>query len=107
MSDGLIGVASTRSTTSSAAGSGVATRASESSSSPLSLTRERSWSPSRGTLEFMSFAFREVGESYHHNAPIRVFALDTLITDRDYSSMDVNSPLGQTVHALPCLAEPT
>jgi hypothetical protein len=42
MSDGLIGVASTRKTTSSAAGSGVATRNKESSSSPLACTRERS-----------------------------------------------------------------
>ena len=42
MSEGLIGVASTRSTTSSAAGSGVATRCSESSSSPFALMSERS-----------------------------------------------------------------
>ena len=65
MSDGLIGVASTRSTTSSAAGAGVATRASDSSSSPLSLTMERSWSPSRGVSTFMGFTFRGVAESYH------------------------------------------
>ena len=68
MSDGLIGVASTRSTTSSAAGAGVATRASESSSSPLSLTRERSWSPSGGRLAVMGCTFRGMDESYHHEA---------------------------------------
>src|SRR5581483_7540551 len=44
-SDGLIGVASTRTTTSSAPGSGVGTFISESSSSPLFLIRERSCNP--------------------------------------------------------------
>src|ERR1700761_3297914 len=44
-SEGLIGVASTRTTTSSAFGSGVGTLKSESSSSPLFLIRERSCSP--------------------------------------------------------------
>src|SRR5437763_6029905 len=44
-SDGLIGEASTRTTTSSSAGSGVGTLASESSSSPLFLSNERSCSP--------------------------------------------------------------
>jgi len=32
-----------------------------------------------------------VDESYHRPR-IRVFALDTLITNGDYSSMDVNRP---------------
>ena len=41
-SDGLIGVASTRTTTSSSAGSGVGTSTSDSSSSPLFLSSERS-----------------------------------------------------------------
>src|SRR6478735_563674 len=44
-SDGLIGEASTRTTTSSSAGSGVGTLASEISSSPLFLSSERSCSP--------------------------------------------------------------
>ena len=44
-SDGLIGVASTRTTTSSAAGSGVGIRCSDNSSSPLFLTSDRSWRP--------------------------------------------------------------
>src|SRR6478735_5509960 len=44
-SDGLIGVASTRTTTSSSAGSGVGTLASDSSSSPLFFNSERSCSP--------------------------------------------------------------
>ena len=44
-SDGLIGAASTRTTTSSAAGSGVGTSTSEISSSPLFLISERSCSP--------------------------------------------------------------
>ena len=44
-SDGLIGVASTRTTTSSSAGSGVGTFTSDSSSSPLFLSSERSCSP--------------------------------------------------------------
>src|SRR6202167_2595954 len=45
MSVGLIGAASTRTTTSSAPGLGVGMTTSESSSSPLLLTRERSCSP--------------------------------------------------------------
>src|SRR5271169_432818 len=45
MSVGLIGAASTRTTTSSAPGFGVGMATSESSSSPLLLTRERSCSP--------------------------------------------------------------
>jgi hypothetical protein len=38
----------------------------------------------------MGFTFRGVGESYHQGR-VRVFALDTLITNADDSSMDVNS----------------
>jgi hypothetical protein len=45
MSDGLMGVASMRTMTSSAAGSGVGTSCSEISSSPSALMSERSWSP--------------------------------------------------------------
>ena len=41
-SDGLIGLASTRTTTSSGGGAGIATLTSESSSSPFLLTSERS-----------------------------------------------------------------
>ena len=44
-SDGLIGVASTLTTTWSGPGSGIGTSASDSSSSPLLLIRERSCSP--------------------------------------------------------------
>src|SRR2546430_8899162 len=49
-SDGLIGVASTRTTTSSSAGSGVGTSTSDSSSSPLFLSSERSCSPLLSSL---------------------------------------------------------
>src|SRR5512143_2395672 len=52
-SDGLIGVASTRTTTSSSAGSGVGTSTSEISSSPLALISERSCRPLLPSL--MSF----------------------------------------------------
>ena len=61
MSDGLIGVASMRSTTSSAAGSGVAMRASESSSVPSSVMRVRICKPFAGTSSSMSFACRGRG----------------------------------------------
>src|ERR1700728_327451 len=43
--DGLSGAASTRRTTSSAAGAGIGTATSESSSVPSALTRVRSWRP--------------------------------------------------------------
>jgi len=49
-SEGLIGVASTRTTTSSAVGSGVVTVSSEISSSPLLLISERSCSPALPSL---------------------------------------------------------
>jgi hypothetical protein len=39
----------------------------------------------------MGFTFRGVGESYHQGR-VRVFALDTLITNADDPSMDVNNP---------------
>jgi len=39
----------------------------------------------------MGFTFRGMGESYHRSR-VRVSALDTMITNADYSSMDVNRP---------------
>src|SRR5882757_4787466 len=54
ISDGLIGVASTRTTTSSSAGSGVGMLASDSSSSPLFLSSERSCSPVLPSLILIS-----------------------------------------------------
>ena len=59
MSDGLIGVASTRMTISSAAGSGVGTETSETSSTPDFLTRDLSCRPVSmfGDAMFYSCAF--------------------------------------------------
>ena len=59
-SDGLIGAASTRTSTSSGPGSGIATSASETSSSPPGLTSERSCRAVRASVELMR-VFRKWG----------------------------------------------
>ena len=69
-SDGLIGEASTRTTTSSGPGSGVGTLASEISSSPLFLISERSCSP---VLVSPIICSSLCGSAFQHLMPIRAW----------------------------------
>jgi hypothetical protein len=55
-------------------------------------------------LAFMGCTFGGVGSESYHQGRVRVFALDTLITNADDSSMDVNSGFVEAPSAHP---EPT
>ena len=70
MSDGLIGVASTRTTTSSSFGTGTGTRTSESSTSPSALTVERSSSPVAALAVDMLVSLRGRGLGVPSLAPL-------------------------------------
>src|SRR5260370_30042435 len=68
-SDGLRGAASTRTTTSLAAGTGVGTLVSDSSRSPVLLTSDRSCSPVRASLCCMSYPSKSAAVRKRHATP--------------------------------------